>query len=119
MALAQGGQILTTRFVFDNARAVLRGDELHEAHELKWVSHGPYWLKGLEEAIEICEVGEVGHSPLTPPPTTEKARRVTTEGEQVLGWRPALGQIVPNTRWILDEKLGEGGFGEVWRARHE
>ena len=35
-----------------------------------------------------------------------------------MGWRPAVGQEVPNTPWVLEEKLGEGGFGEVWRGRH-
>jgi serine/threonine-protein kinase len=30
-----------------------------------------------------------------------------------------VGQTVPNTRWVLEEKLGEGGFGEVWLGRHE
>jgi serine/threonine protein kinase len=37
----------------------------------------------------------------------------------VLGWRPAAKQAVPNTKWILERNLGEGGFGEVWLGRHE
>jgi WD40 repeat protein/serine/threonine protein kinase len=55
-----------------------------------------------------------------PPKTSEKAQRAVGAGEEpVLGWRPAVGQEVPNTKWVLEEKLGEGGFGEVWKARHE
>jgi len=70
--------------------------------------------------VEICEVGEVGAGPLHSPATTEKARRVeAAEGEAVLGWRPAVGQAVPNTKWVLEQKLGEGGFGEVWLGRHQ
>jgi len=57
---------------------------------------------------------------LSAPKTTEKAQRyVTAESEPVLGWRPAIGQEVPNTQWVLEEKLGEGGFGEVWLGRHQ
>ncbi|MBP1779039.1 MAG: protein kinase, partial [candidate division NC10 bacterium] len=33
-------------------------------------------------------------------------------------WRPALGLEVPGTPWVLEEKLGQGGFGEVWLGRH-
>lgn len=33
-------------------------------------------------------------------------------------WRPAAGLGVPGTAWVLEEKLGEGGFGEVWLGRH-
>ena len=42
-----------------------------------------------------------------------------TEGEPVLGWRPALDQEVPHTEWLIERKLGEGGFGEVWLGRHK
>ena len=120
MSLAQGGQILMTRAVFDNARQALRGEEIQGSKELKWLNHGPYLLKGLEEPVEVCEVGEAEGFPLTPPPTTQKAQRyVSADSEPVLGWRPALEQRVPGSRWTLEEKLGEGGFGEVWAARHE
>jgi len=33
-------------------------------------------------------------------------------------WRPAAGLDVPGTSWMLEEKLGAGGFGEVWLGRH-
>jgi len=86
---------------------------------LGWLNHGAYRLKGVDEPVEICEVRPTDAGPVTPPPSSEKAERVAVEGEPVLGWRPAVGLPVPNTRWILEAKLGEGGFGEVWRARHE
>ena len=56
---------------------------------------------------------------LSPPTSSEKAQRVAGEGESVLGWRPAVGQVVPNTKWVLEQRLGEGGFGEVWLGRHQ
>jgi WD40 repeat protein/serine/threonine protein kinase/class 3 adenylate cyclase/tetratricopeptide (TPR) repeat protein len=119
MSLAEGDQILLTRAAFDNARAVLRGTDLEGIGALCWLSHGPYVLKGIEDLLEICEVGEADQAVLKPPPDSEKVRRhVSPDAEPVLGWRPALGQGVPNTQWILERKLGEGTFGEVWLGRH-
>jgi WD40 repeat protein/class 3 adenylate cyclase len=119
MSLAGANQILMTRAVFDNARRVLKGEDVAEVGPLKWLNHGPYQFEGLEEPIEVCEVRADIDGPVTPPTSTDKAQRVAAEGELVLGWRPAIGQEVPNTKWVLEEKLGEGGFGEVWKARHE
>jgi class 3 adenylate cyclase/outer membrane lipoprotein-sorting protein/tRNA A-37 threonylcarbamoyl transferase component Bud32 len=120
MSLAEGGQVLLTRAAFDNARQVLKGQDLDQVGGLAWLNHGPYLFKGVEEPVEICEVGEAGKAPLQPPPDVEKARRhVSADAEPVLGWRPALDQVVPKTQWMLQEKLGEGGFGEVWLGRHQ
>jgi class 3 adenylate cyclase/tRNA A-37 threonylcarbamoyl transferase component Bud32 len=120
MSMARGDQILLTRPVFDNARQVLKGEDLVGVGPLAWVSHGDYVLRGVEDPVEICEVGEQSRGPFTPPPTTEKSRRhVPVEGELILGWRPAISQQVPNTKWTLERQLGTGGFGEVWLAQHE
>ncbi|MSU61907.1 MAG: hypothetical protein EXS31_05855 [Pedosphaera sp.] len=126
LQLAKPGQLLLSRAVFDSARPVLKREEvtklsgLQELHELSWLNHGPYLLEEIADAVEICEVAVAGREAGGPPTTSAKAQRQVMPGEeQVLGWRPALGQVVPNTKWVLDEKLGEGGFGEVWKARHE
>ncbi|MFM8468622.1 MAG: protein kinase domain-containing protein [Limisphaerales bacterium] len=120
MSLAGAGQILVTRAVFDNARQVLKGRDLPGVGELLWMNHGSYLLKGVEGALDICEAGEVGLAPLKPPADSSNAsRQVSADGEPVLGWRPAVGQVIPKTQWELTEKLGEGGFGEVWLARHQ
>ena len=115
MSLAAGGQTLMSRFAFDTARPMLRGAELGD---LQWLNHGPYQLKGIDEPLEVCEVRLAG-SATSPPTTNDKASRLSTDGNLVLGWRPALEQLVPGTRWKLIEKLGEGGFGEVWLGQHE
>ena len=119
-SLAEGDQILLTRFAFDEARRSLSFDELSGVDPLSWLNHGPYLLKGVEEPIDICEVGELGKAKLGRPPDTEKAHRfISADSEPVLGWRPAVGQQVPGTSWVLEKKLGEGGFGEVWLGREK
>ncbi len=72
MGLAEGGQILMTRAVFDSVRQQLR--EGFGDRPLRWLSHGPYSLKGIDEAVEVCEVGAEGLAPLRMPNESEKAR---------------------------------------------
>jgi len=117
-SLGQADQILLTRFPFDSARQALKGEELRGIEALSWLNHGPYRMKGVEEPLEICEVGETDKARLRQPPDSEKAHRfMSADREPVLGWRPAIDQVVPGTGWVLEKKLGEGGFGEVWLGR--
>ena len=118
MSLAQPEQILLTRHLFDSVRQQVQSSP--DGAAVEWRAHGPYVLKGLDEPIEVFEAGIDGLSPLAPPPSSEKAARTLAPGEEaVLGWRPAVGLGVPGREgWTLEAKLGEGGFGEVWLARH-
>src|SRR5437867_11190658 len=97
-----------TRAVFDNARRVLKGEDVPEVGPLKWLNHGPYQFKGLEEPIEVCEVLAGIEGPVTPPTNTDNAQRVAAEGGLVAGRRPAIGQEVRNTTWVREVKLGRG-----------
>ncbi|MHC4576884.1 MAG: protein kinase domain-containing protein [Planctomycetota bacterium] len=123
MDLAEPGQILTTRTVFDDARQYVPHhppvDSAEDLPELKWMAHGPYVFKGGAEPVDVYEVGAVGVAPLREPSDSLKARRaVTQEEEDLLGWRPAVGAEIPGRdNWILERKLG-GGAGEVWVACH-
>ncbi len=75
MSLALGRQTLISRSVFEMARrgAVGAGDAVEEAH---WLRHGEYRFKGVEEPVEVFEVGIPELSPLEPPPDSAKARRI-------------------------------------------
>ncbi|NUN96413.1 MAG: protein kinase [Candidatus Omnitrophica bacterium] len=121
LSLATDRQILISRPTFDDARAVLRGSEIAPDCSVAWLDHGAYKFADLDQTVDVCEVGEIGWAALSPPPDLEFAyRHVSRDQEPVLGWRPALDQEVPTSpAWVLVEKLGEGGFGEVWRARRK
>jgi class 3 adenylate cyclase len=118
MALARGGQTLLTRGVYDLAQRGVVGDPEY-ADGVEWLAHGPYLFQGMEDAFEVYEAGRRGYAPLKPPADSSKARRVLRPGEEeMLGWRPVPGASAPRReRWILERKLGEGGFGEAWLAR--
>ncbi len=124
MDLGQGGQILLSRAVFDDARRNVRahppGDPSLEGKPLRWEAHGRYLFKGADEPSDVFEVGTEGLSPLSPPPDGNKAKRyLDAEEAQTLGWRPAVGLEIPRREdWELQDKIGQGGFGEVWLARH-
>ncbi len=74
MALALGGQTLISRGVYDMARRGTVGVDILQ--QMSWVDHGSYRFKGVDEPVEVFEVGKEELSPLATPPDTDKARRV-------------------------------------------
>lgn len=71
------GQILLSRFAFDNARQVLKGLGSQNRSALAWLNHGLYKLKGVDELMEVCEVGEPAAVSGQPPGPSEKAEPFT------------------------------------------
>ncbi|MCH8332489.1 protein kinase, partial [Candidatus Sumerlaeota bacterium] len=119
MNLARGSQILITRAIFDSARQQIKTSP--SGAPIQWLAHGSYIFKGIGEPLEIFEVGIERLSPLSPPTDSDKASRAVAEGEElILGWRPGAGLNLPNRpHWQIEEKLGMGGFGEIWLVRHQ
>ncbi len=119
LGLAEASQILLTEVAFDAGRQEAAAPP--DQPPLEWLAHGPYLFEGLESPLPVFEVGVAELSLLRPPQDTDMARRSVVPGEdETLGWRPARGLPVPGRpHWLLEERLGEGGFGEVWRASHE
>src|SRR5205814_2932092 len=67
MGLARGSQILLTRAAFDDGRQFVRSHPAVQSDDLpamKWVAHGQYLFDGIEEPLEIFEVGAEGIAPL-------------------------------------------------------
>lgn len=114
MELAGPDQILLSQAAFDAARAAPDEGELADFGPLRWLSHGKYPLKGLEEPLPVFEVGEEGTA-LLQPPSRDPADR--SNDEDLIGWRPAIGTEVPGTPWALQRFLGDSRFGEVWLAQ--
>ncbi|MEM7355780.1 MAG: sigma 54-interacting transcriptional regulator [Acidobacteriota bacterium] len=81
MTLAGGGQTLLTRTVYDLARQVAQGDHPLAAPIVRWMSHGRYRVKGVQEPIEVMEVGVEGAAPLSAPADTLKARQVAASAD--------------------------------------
>lgn len=126
MNLAEPGQILTTRSVFDDARQFISahppiGDETFRIPKLQWPAHGRYRFKGYDTPVDIFEVGAEGIAPFKAPTGDAKAERaVVADEEATLGWRPGAGLVIPRRKdWVVIRKIGVGGSGEVWLIEHK
>jgi DNA-binding NarL/FixJ family response regulator/class 3 adenylate cyclase len=109
MSLAFGDQILTTRAAFDSAQPILKGSDIPGLGEISWVNHGPYSLKGVDAALDVCEVGEKNKAALKRPIASDKGnalppvRLIIADNHPIVrsGLRAAL------------EKLGSEVIGEA------
>jgi serine/threonine protein kinase/class 3 adenylate cyclase len=125
MSLGVGGQTLLTRHACDDARQFVRRHPAlpdgSEPPEVDFKYHGLVRFKGNEtEALEVFEVGALTISPFVRPPDSEKAHWYQNlEEERLKKWLPAINLETPGRPgWIIERKLGEGGFGEVWLIKN-
>lgn len=114
-ALTNGKQVAMTRPAFDEARRLLKKEEVKEFGPLQWMNHGPCQGAGIESPIEVCEIREGAEASAQPPGGLERVAPKGGEDETTLwGWRPGPGCAIPGTRYVLDSKFGEGRLGEEW-----
>ena len=113
MSLAGARQTLISRGVHDLARRAAVGTEGLPS-DLVWAEHGRYRMQGLDEPMEVFEVGVRGASPLMPPRDTKKARRVVEVGGRLSGWRLALALAAVIVLAVL---AGLGGPAPLVAAR--
>ncbi len=74
MACACGNQTLLSESAYRiGYRAAVGADGLDES--VRWVEHGLYPLKGIDEPVRLFEVGREGESHLAPPPGAMKQKR--------------------------------------------
>jgi class 3 adenylate cyclase len=102
MDLGHSDQILLSRFAYDSARHALRqAGAIDGLGELTWMSHGSYDFKGLDDPMEVCEVGETGLALLTAP-----GNGVTSKGAETktISFQAKDGRSFRNVKVTVTDK---------------
>lgn len=120
MDLCGGDDIFVSLPAFDRARSGLSSSTLKSFGRLIWADHGPYQFPGLDLD---CGLGHIqpDHLALPSAPTASKLVRpnLPENDQTVWGWRPAPAVRLPRSRWVLEQKIRVGRFGEVWVVKDE
>jgi class 3 adenylate cyclase/Tol biopolymer transport system component len=93
LSLALPHQTLLGRTAYELARRATVGQPALQSYV--WASHGAYRFQGLEEPLEVHEVGLRGRAPLQAPPDSDKARRTAAPVPATAPGRAALWLLVP------------------------
>jgi class 3 adenylate cyclase len=118
MSLGDGDQVLMTRSTFDNARQVLKGQEMTQIGPLTWTNHGSYLLQGVDEPLEVCEVGETGRARLSAPADSQKARRARPGSEAAHHDPRAANRRSSQRMWFCVAGLLGVGVAVAFFVRH-
>lgn len=124
--LATSGQMLVNRLVLDSVRtAGLRDPGVEPPCPPLFHLHGIYtWPSSsipVDEIVgQIHPKGVSTRDPFKPPANPLGGRpRLDPDSGWFAGSQLASDTVVEQSGgWVLSEKLGQGGYGEVWLARH-
>jgi tetratricopeptide (TPR) repeat protein/class 3 adenylate cyclase len=98
MSLGGADQVLLTRAAHEEAKKELEGRSIPGVERIAWRSHGRYHFKGLDEPLELFEVGEEGKARLRAPEDSEKA--VRHRPGRVLVWPGPSGRRASRRLWV-------------------
>ncbi|MCM2256026.1 MAG: AAA family ATPase [Vicinamibacteria bacterium] len=105
-SLAAGNQVLTDRGVHDAAREGLAATPPADLGPIEWRSHGLYKVKGLDEPVEVFEVGEIGQAAFVKPPASDKAAPYEPGAPHASSAAPVEREPEPRRRAALKGELG-------------
>ena len=106
MSLAGADQILVSSLVYESARgAVARGSE--GLGPIRWERHGRYQLKGVDQPVEVHEVGEEGIAAFWKPPGVLVEERSAPAAPSMPSETPRVDGPRPRRRWVV-AALGAG-----------
>ncbi|MGH8675235.1 MAG: tetratricopeptide repeat protein [Burkholderiales bacterium] len=98
MAVGGADQVLLTRAAHEESKRILEGRTIPGVERIAWRAHGRYHFKGLDEPLEVFEVGEEGKAPLRAPEDSEKA--VRHRPGRVAVWPGPSGRRVSRRLWV-------------------
>ncbi len=98
MSAGSADQILLTRAAHDEAKKSLEGRAIPGVERIAWRGHGRYHFKGLENPLDLFEVGEEGKARLHAPEDSEKAVRY--RAGRVPVWPGPSGRRASRRLWL-------------------
>ena len=98
MSLGGADQVLLTRAAHDDAKKQLEEKAIPEMGAVVWRAHGRYHFKGLNEPLDLFEVGEEGKARLRAPEDSDKA--VRHRPGRVPVWPGPSGRRISRRLWL-------------------